>query len=230
LLVAACGSGNGATGNSGRLTELHNPKDAPTASPPSRLASPVAAVSVQGGSQTLGAQPNTYVVKAGDTLGAIASTLGVPVQDLERANNISDPSKLQVGQALQIPRPGATPAAGATAGASTSTSPFSTPGPAPTAAVGTLVPPTGGAPSGSGGPIGTASASASASASSTPGAQAGGTEYTVKQGDTGCSIAKANDISVAELAQANGLTAAQLARLQLNQLLKLPAPTGHRDC
>jgi LysM repeat protein len=56
------------------------------------------------------------------------------------------------------------------------------------------------------------------------------TEYTVKAGDTACSIARAHDISVAELAQANNMSTAQIARLSINQLLKLPPPSGHRDC
>ncbi|HEY7295519.1 MAG TPA: LysM peptidoglycan-binding domain-containing protein, partial [Dehalococcoidia bacterium] len=55
-------------------------------------------------------------------------------------------------------------------------------------------------------------------------------EYTVKPGDTACSVARANNISVAELAQANNMTKDQIARLSVNQLLKIPPATGHRDC
>jgi len=45
----------------------------------------------------------SYVVKAGDTLLAIALRFSLPVATLQTANNISDPDQLQVGQTLVIP-------------------------------------------------------------------------------------------------------------------------------
>ncbi len=45
----------------------------------------------------------TYTVQAGDTLGKIAAEFGVTVQDLQKANNISDPDLISVGQELIIP-------------------------------------------------------------------------------------------------------------------------------
>lgn len=45
----------------------------------------------------------TYEVRPGDTLGAIAEALGVSVQDLIAANHLSDPDHLDVGQVLVIP-------------------------------------------------------------------------------------------------------------------------------
>ncbi|HEY3899091.1 MAG TPA: LysM domain-containing protein [Chthoniobacter sp.] len=45
----------------------------------------------------------TYVVKSGDTLGAIASHYGVTVAALKKANQIADEKKLAVGQELKIP-------------------------------------------------------------------------------------------------------------------------------
>ena len=47
--------------------------------------------------------PVVYVVKAGDTLGAIAKAFGVTVEALQEANGISDPRRLQIGQELIIP-------------------------------------------------------------------------------------------------------------------------------
>src|SRR5438105_15220184 len=108
LPAAACGSG-GTTNNatSPALKELHDPKTAPTATPPLSLPTPLQANSVPGGpGGGTGSQPDTYVVKAGDTLGQIAAQLGVPVDDLAKANNITDPTKIQVGQQLKVPKPG----------------------------------------------------------------------------------------------------------------------------
>jgi LysM repeat protein len=50
----------------------------------------------------------SYTVKAGDTPGGIARQFNVSVEALMRANNISDPTKLGVGQTLTIP-PESTP-------------------------------------------------------------------------------------------------------------------------
>lgn len=47
--------------------------------------------------------PQVYVVKAGDTLYAIAGRFNCEVDELIQANGIADPNALQVGQQLQIP-------------------------------------------------------------------------------------------------------------------------------
>lgn len=47
----------------------------------------------------------TYVVKAGDTLGAIASRFGTTAQALALFNRLADPNALRVGQELKIPGP-----------------------------------------------------------------------------------------------------------------------------
>ena len=47
----------------------------------------------------------TYVVKKGDTLYSIARINGISLDELMLWNNISDPTKLQVGVTLQITTP-----------------------------------------------------------------------------------------------------------------------------
>jgi len=53
-----------------------------------------------------GAGSSTYVVQAGDTLGAIALRFRVSVDALARANRLTDLDKLRVGQQLIIPSAG----------------------------------------------------------------------------------------------------------------------------
>lgn len=48
-------------------------------------------------------EPTVYVVQAGDTLGSIASRFGISLDDLLRANGLTDPDYVQVGQELVIP-------------------------------------------------------------------------------------------------------------------------------
>jgi LysM repeat protein len=49
------------------------------------------------------ATANTYMVKAGDTLTRIASSLGVAIPELEKVNGMTEKSVLQVGQILKVP-------------------------------------------------------------------------------------------------------------------------------
>ena len=56
-----------------------------------------------------GPEDEVYVVKAGDTLFAIAQELGVTVEDLADINEIADPSQLFVGRPLRIPERQITP-------------------------------------------------------------------------------------------------------------------------
>jgi LysM repeat protein len=62
----------------------------PTEPPPAPTSTPVEQV---------------YIVKAGDSPASIAQQYKVKTEDLMVANNIKDPQKLQVGQALRIPTP-----------------------------------------------------------------------------------------------------------------------------
>ena len=51
-----------------------------------------------------------YTVRSGDTLSAIGARFGVPYMDIARANHISTPNLIYVGQQLVIPGRGNTPA------------------------------------------------------------------------------------------------------------------------
>ena len=48
-------------------------------------------------------RPQTYTVKKGDTLSAIAARTGTTVQELAALNNIKNPSLIHVGQVLKLP-------------------------------------------------------------------------------------------------------------------------------
>jgi murein DD-endopeptidase MepM/ murein hydrolase activator NlpD len=49
-------------------------------------------------------ETESYVVRAGDTLAAIAAQFGVSVAELQRVNNITNPNLISVGQTLVIPK------------------------------------------------------------------------------------------------------------------------------
>lgn len=49
--------------------------------------------------------PRVYEVQAGDSLARIGEQFGVSVQALVEANEISNPNRIQVGDALVIPEP-----------------------------------------------------------------------------------------------------------------------------
>jgi LysM repeat protein len=46
----------------------------------------------------------TYTVQSGDTLAGIAQRFNSSVRDIQNANKIADPTRLQVGQVLFIPQ------------------------------------------------------------------------------------------------------------------------------
>lgn len=48
--------------------------------------------------------PVSYTVQSGDTLARIAQQFDVTVEALAEANNITDPSRLEIGQQLVIPQ------------------------------------------------------------------------------------------------------------------------------
>lgn len=55
------------------------------------------------------ADQTVYVVRSGDTLGSIAARFGVSVSAIARANNITNPNRIYVGQRLVIPGVSAPP-------------------------------------------------------------------------------------------------------------------------
>ena len=61
----------------------------------------------------------TYVVKKGDRLDKIAKQYGVPVDDIVRWNNLSDASRIQIGQKLKIRVPKDSAAAAASSAGGT---------------------------------------------------------------------------------------------------------------
>lgn len=77
------------------------PTDEPAASPePSTAATPIPSPAATPEPSTSG---ETYKVKSGDTLSAIAARFGTTVRVLAELNGISDPSRLRVGQILKLP-------------------------------------------------------------------------------------------------------------------------------
>lgn len=117
----------------------------------------------------------SYEVKAGDTITKIASSLGVTIPDLEKANGMTGNAVLQVGQVLKVPEKSAVTTSAATTAA-------------PAASVAAADQ--------------SASGAQAASAESTP--AVGVTEYTVVKGDNPWKIAKKFKISQEELMKANG--------------------------
>ena len=73
--------------------------DEPTATPvpgtpptPTPIPVPVSATIIE-----------TYTVRYGDTLGAIAARYDLSIEDLMRLNGLTNPNALQIGQVLKIP-------------------------------------------------------------------------------------------------------------------------------
>ena len=124
-LTAACGGGTAGTdaGNGQRITDpARVPSSTPVQNPvlyqirnDGRVDSsggPPATVSPNG---TQTASPaKTYVVKAGDTCGAIASANGVTLDELKKANRTIDDgcTNIHAGDTLKIPATVATPTSG----------------------------------------------------------------------------------------------------------------------
>jgi LysM repeat protein len=116
-----------------------------------------------GGSSSGGAGAS-YVVRRGDTLGAIAARSGTSVAAIAGANGIADPARIVAGRRIRIPAGGSAPSSSA---------------------------------------------------------QAAGSTYRVRSGDTLSAIAARNGTSAAAIAAMNGL--ADPNRLAAGRLLRLPA-------
>lgn len=74
---------------------------APTASPSATTTPPSSVTAVP--SPTATVRATTYTVRRGDTLSGIAAEFGTSVKELADLNDISDPSRLRVGQVLRLP-------------------------------------------------------------------------------------------------------------------------------
>jgi LysM repeat protein len=53
-----------------------------------------------------------YTIKPGDTLSGIALEYGITVDDIVKANNMTDPNSIQAGDVINIPTKGAAPSTG----------------------------------------------------------------------------------------------------------------------
>jgi LysM repeat protein len=84
------------------------PRARPTSTPAELDGVPVMRAEPVGAASTTTPKPSpnsgkSYTIKAGDTLTKIAGKNGTTVEALKKANNISDPTKIRVGQSLKIP-------------------------------------------------------------------------------------------------------------------------------
>jgi LysM repeat protein len=89
------------------LSACSSSQPTPTIAPPAPTAAaaatkPAASTSTPTAAPTA-VQETVYVVKAGDTLWAIAQLYNTSVDAIAKANNLSDPGQLSVGQRLVIP-------------------------------------------------------------------------------------------------------------------------------
>ncbi len=91
------GGGKNPVATEGTPTATQEPTPSPTPVPPT--ATPARAVAPKPTVSPAG----TYVVKPRDTLYSIAHTYGVTVEELSKANNLSDPKRLRAGQTIRIP-------------------------------------------------------------------------------------------------------------------------------
>ena len=200
----------------------------PTATLPAQLPQPIVLAETAGGTGG-GASTNTgagstraYVVKSGDTLGAIATSLGVPpdqqaawINQVLDINNIADARNIQVGVELQVPAPAPTPRPSATARAAGTGTPQASGTTAATQRPGTTA---------------TATARPVTTPTATARPAATGDTYTVVDGDTGFGIAEKCGVDdpapwLNELEELNDIDAGDL---NIGDVLILPAGTG--DC
>ena len=105
VLMCACGGGGGSSPAASAAASARASAAAPTATIP---ASPSPTPTIAG---------TVYTVKEGDSLSAIAAQNNTTIDAIVKANDLTDPDKLQVGQKLIIPSAGAG-ATAASAGAS----------------------------------------------------------------------------------------------------------------
>lgn len=221
---------------------LPTPTPTPTTSPtptPTQTQTPTPSPT-----PTESANPATYRVVAGDTLGGIARRFGVSVSSIQQLNNMGSSTTIRVGQVLRIPSNStATPSPTPTQTATPSPSPSPTPSPTPTATTYTVK---------SGDTLSRIAASFGVSVSSiqqlnnlgtsttirvgqvlriptggsTPTASPTPTPtptqrtYTIRSGDTLISIARRFGVTVSSIQELNNITNANSIRV--GQVLKIP--------
>jgi LysM repeat protein len=198
---------------------VSRPSSIPTATPPAQMPEPVLlGETLAAAPAAAGASGDTYVVKSGDTLGGIASQLGVPIDqqaawiaEVLRLNGIADARLLATGVALRLPRsPTPAPTARAT-GTPTATATRAPATPTAQAAAPTATP-----------------QPAAPTPTRQPVAGGGGT-YTVVANDNPHLIGQKHCVTTAQLdAWANQLLALNnttASGLQVGQVLQLPANT-----
>lgn len=229
LAALTIGCGGGGSSGASSAKEPRDARSAPTASPFATIPPAIPAVDIARqlglATSTPTVASNVHVVGAGDTLSVIATRAGISVEDLMKANSITDPQSLKLGQALTIPTP---PPRTAIAGSVTPTS-TATRGRTPSISAN--------------GPVTTGSATATRPGGSptagtrTPGgsvtatvAGGGPTVYKVRPGDTACGIAGQFGVPLTAIARENNLTEAQLAALRIDMELKIPAQKGPPGC
>lgn len=92
VLAGACGGGDGTAEEPSASTA---PQEQASAAPQ--------APSTETTDDDAAAGPRVYVVESGDTLSEIARRFDTTVEAIVRANDISDPDVIDVGQELEIP-------------------------------------------------------------------------------------------------------------------------------
>ena len=204
-LQKAAGIGAAAT-TAGAVTHQASAQDATNTDATTGVPSGSAATTSTESTSPLAAG-KTYMVKAGDTVTRIASSVGVTIPDLEKANGLISNSVLQVGQILKVPE-------NAIAQAASSVSTQAGKVAATIATAATVVT---GAPNPA-----QATSNGNGNTAAQP-TQAGMTEYTLVKGDNPWKIAKKFKISQEELMKANGITDPK--KMQIGQKLMIPAPS-----
>ena len=198
----------GASGLGAAAVSTSSAQEPATVTSPATQAPQPSHVAVSSG---IPATANTYMVKAGDTLTRIASSLGVAIPELEKVNGMTEKSVLQVGQILKVPAKGMSQAVSdVSAQAGKVVEGVQQ---APAAVVGAVTSATTA--------LTGANPAAGAAAVAAPVEDQGPTtEYTVVKGDSPYKIAKKFKITPDQLMKANGITDPK--KIQIGQKLKIP--------
>jgi LasA protease len=101
--LAACARDEAPTAAPGEPTRARSGQAAAAAVTPGTLVPTAGELPSVGSLPEPSPPPQVYVVQAGDTLSGIASRFGCEIDALARANGITNPNALQVGQKLSIP-------------------------------------------------------------------------------------------------------------------------------